>query len=117
MPGPVAGPAPPPPPHRAPAPAVSSPFPRCYGTTPAGNGGLLASSAFHPADLGGPAVTSRDTAERTGGRWIAHWDPEDRDFWEASGRRIARRNLRSEEHTSELQSRENLVCRLLLEKK
>src|SRR5690606_41145392 len=27
------------------------------------------------------------------------------------------RRLRSEEHTSELQSRENLVCRLLLEKK
>src|SRR5436309_4934316 len=27
------------------------------------------------------------------------------------------RNHRSEEHTSELQSRENLVCRLLLEKK
>src|SRR5690606_40799724 len=27
------------------------------------------------------------------------------------------RNDRSEEHTSELQSRENLVCRLLLEKK
>src|SRR5690606_41266193 len=31
------------------------------------------------------------------------------------GRRLLR--LRSEEHTSELQSRENLVCRLLLEKK
>src|SRR5690606_39582748 len=29
----------------------------------------------------------------------------------------ALRLLRSEEHTSELQSRENLVCRLLLEKK
>src|SRR5690606_41680756 len=28
-----------------------------------------------------------------------------------------RTNPRSEEHTSELQSRENLVCRLLLEKK
>src|SRR5690606_40938677 len=28
-----------------------------------------------------------------------------------------RAELRSEEHTSELQSRENLVCRLLLEKK
>src|SRR5207302_5031516 len=28
-----------------------------------------------------------------------------------------RKVLRSEEHTSELQSRENLVCRLLLEKK
>src|SRR5690606_41138555 len=27
------------------------------------------------------------------------------------------KSLRSEEHTSELQSRENLVCRLLLEKK
>src|SRR5690606_21382778 len=29
----------------------------------------------------------------------------------------AKRGVRSEEHTSELQSRENLVCRLLLEKK
>src|SRR5690606_40965350 len=29
----------------------------------------------------------------------------------------ARTSSRSEEHTSELQSRENLVCRLLLEKK
>src|SRR5690606_39423921 len=37
-----------------------------------------------------------------------------------AGARIARVKLprtRSEEHTSELQSRENLVCRLLLEKK
>src|SRR2546427_865038 len=31
--------------------------------------------------------------------------------------RIERRALRSEEHTSELQSQSNLVCRLLLEKK
>src|SRR5690606_41934043 len=30
---------------------------------------------------------------------------------------ISANALRSEEHTSELQSRENLVCRLLLEKK
>src|SRR5690606_40543120 len=30
---------------------------------------------------------------------------------------VTERSLRSEEHTSELQSRENLVCRLLLEKK
>src|SRR5690606_42128592 len=29
----------------------------------------------------------------------------------------SKRSRRSEEHTSELQSRENLVCRLLLEKK
>src|SRR5207302_7662204 len=38
-----------------------------------------------------------------------------------SPRRISKveqaRLLRSEEHTSELQSRENIVCRLLLEKK
>src|SRR5690606_41576241 len=34
----------------------------------------------------------------------------------ADGQRHQRRH-RSEEHTSELQSRENLVCRLLLEKK
>src|SRR5690606_41319087 len=32
-------------------------------------------------------------------------------------RRRGRSERRSEEHTSELQSRENLVCRLLLEKK
>src|SRR2546427_1946641 len=30
---------------------------------------------------------------------------------------LARKALRSEEHTSELQSQSNLVCRLLLEKK
>src|SRR5690606_41641537 len=36
----------------------------------------------------------------------------------ASRRRLPwGQSLRSEEHTSELQSRENLVCRLLLEKK
>src|SRR6266511_5532959 len=38
--------------------------------------------------------------------------------WIASRRRSPRCDpARSEEHTSELQSRENLVCRLLLEKK
>src|SRR2546430_10818460 len=34
-----------------------------------------------------------------------------------AGRRDALRHRRSEEHTSELQSQSNLVCRLLLEKK
>src|SRR6266511_5082336 len=34
-----------------------------------------------------------------------------------AGSRDRRPRTRSEEHTSELQSRENLVCRLLLEKK
>src|SRR2546430_6050147 len=36
---------------------------------------------------------------------------------EAEGHRPRARRLRSEEHTSELQSQSNLVCRLLLEKK
>src|SRR5690606_41819674 len=38
------------------------------------------------------------------------------DFSIVEGRMVAN-GPRSEEHTSELQSRENLVCRLLLEKK
>src|SRR3712207_7096498 len=33
------------------------------------------------------------------------------------GRGLVERDIRSEEHTSELQSRQYLVCRLLLEKK
>src|SRR3712207_8339092 len=36
---------------------------------------------------------------------------------QASGFRFSPRTSRSEEHTSELQSRQYLVCRLLLEKK
>src|SRR5690606_4103784 len=36
---------------------------------------------------------------------------------ELFGQEVKEARLRSEEHTSELQSRENLVCRLLLEKK
>src|SRR5256886_10199360 len=46
------------------------------------------------------------------------------DYWAAEGMtsykaymNITREELRSEEHTSELQSQSNLVCRLLLEKK
>src|SRR5690606_42019630 len=35
----------------------------------------------------------------------------------SGGRHLCTAAARSEEHTSELQSRENLVCRLLLEKK
>src|SRR5688572_32222690 len=41
-----------------------------------------------------------------------------RAFFTRAGSHFARkRSLRSEEHTSELQSQSNLVCRLLLEKK
>src|SRR5690606_39302599 len=58
------------------------------------------------------------------GGWLDQAEiPADRSYW--GGFAILRKEtdedvleiLRSEEHTSELQSRENLVCRLLLEKK
>ncbi|GGC66595.1 NarK/NasA family nitrate transporter [Hoyosella rhizosphaerae] len=28
-----------------------------------------------------------------GGRWIDHWEPEDPEFWETTGKKVARRNL------------------------
>src|SRR2546430_6867159 len=42
---------------------------------------------------------------------------DDLDVLVIEGSRACRRGRRSEEHTSELQSQSNLVCRLLLEKK
>src|SRR2546430_8608818 len=51
--------------------------------------------------------------------WVGvrvHAEPESRG--QRYERRVrTRRRLRSEEHTSELQSQSNIVCRLLLEKK
>src|SRR5256885_4221434 len=44
-------------------------------------------------------------------------DPRHRDVAQGAERRLLERRARSEEHTSELQSPCNLVCRLLLEKK
>src|SRR2546427_9141630 len=44
-----------------------------------------------------------------------HWPPVAVTY--AHAHRLPRQRLRSEEHTSELQSQSNLVCRLLLEKK
>src|SRR5438034_5144710 len=39
------------------------------------------------------------------------------DLWDRGGSRRHRSQCRSEEHTSELQSHSDIVCRLLLEKK
>src|SRR5690606_40154723 len=69
--------------------------------------------------ISGPFPRSRRPGPgSTAGRWrgpCAGWG------WACSGTGGARSGgsgrRRSEEHTSELQSRENLVCRLLLEKK
>src|SRR3712207_8353144 len=43
--------------------------------------------------------------------------PDGYPTWSPDGTQIAFTSFRSEEHTSELQSRQYLVCRLLLEKK
>src|SRR3712207_8819838 len=54
--------------------------------------------------------------EPNGGSWTGSYAR--RQGWESSAKSWKiRRRLRSEEHTSELQSRQYLVCRLLLEKK
>src|SRR5206468_12158306 len=50
---------------------------------------------------------SRSSKTRTNYRW----------FWKNRRRAATITSIRSEEHTSELQSRSDLVCRLLLEKK
>src|SRR2546430_12447207 len=45
------------------------------------------------------------------------WSPGARWWWRGMGGAGGDSHCRSEEHTSELQSQSNLVCRLLLEKK
>src|SRR3712207_8598371 len=52
------------------------------------------------------------TSARTAGSW-----PRECEAWVCEAFRIRRDRGRSEENTSELQSRQYLVCRLLLEKK
>src|SRR5690554_7234235 len=48
---------------------------------------------------------------------LLNYDNLPRDIKQTVDKRIAGYTSRSEEHTSELQSRPHLVCRLLLEKK
>src|SRR5690606_39805658 len=64
-------------------------------------------------------VTGYGPEEMTGGidQWSVRVHPEDRAEALAALKDVQQSGERSEEHTSELQSRENLVCRLLLEKK
>src|SRR5947209_10111737 len=71
----------------------------------AGRGGDQAT-----ADTGEPAPTGAEGELRSGAGSEDHHDDTTR-IRRDTGRR------RSEEHTSELQSRQYLVCRLLLEKK
>src|SRR5690606_40641162 len=88
-----------------------------FGRNLATRQSFVAKDAFGPhIGLGPVAVGQAVQAHRAArGRGVheaplAHIDARVADLAPAAGGR-------SEEHTSELQSRENLVCRLLLEKK
>src|SRR2546430_11781132 len=69
-----------------------------------------------PLGIFGPAVEYMvDAAQRS----VLFWDVmrQRSNQYEEHLAKVAPHVLRSEEHTSELQSQSNLVCRLLLEKK
>ncbi|MGD9531261.1 MAG: MFS transporter, partial [Pseudonocardia sp.] len=40
-----------------------------------------------------PEAPASAPASLVRGRWIDHWEPEDPDFWERTGSKIAKRNL------------------------
>src|SRR5258706_10643357 len=63
------------------------------------------------------AGTTGSAAFRPGGPCCGQRAPDNRRGPRASSKDLRVGMLRSEEHTSELQSLTNLVCRLLLEKK
>src|SRR3712207_7870858 len=71
----------------------------------------------HPGPLVGPDIPTAGTGtdDSRGRRSLAAHAV--RQLRGGSGRQIQPVEARSEEHTSELQSRQYLVCRLLLEKK
>src|SRR5690606_41762447 len=71
---------------------------------------------YTPLFRSSPVPASRASTSPRDGRTRGSWCAAERAI---SARSPGRRTNadRSEEHTSELQSRENLVCRLLLEKK
>src|SRR3712207_8027986 len=68
---------------------------------------------------GGEGVGVAVVGERRGGHRLTVHDPVDPEGGDVSlvHHPVAGGRARSEEHTSELQSRQYLVCRLLLEKK
>src|SRR5947209_11821841 len=72
-------------------------------------------SCFYPLRLRPDSAVPRRIQNGAGGRSLIR-SPGRRDRTPDLGSRIPQRE-RSEEHTSELQSRQYLVCRLLLEKK
>src|SRR3712207_7342220 len=64
-----------------------------------------------------PVSFSRNATARKSPCGVGRWTETVRSTSFSVRRRYSIRSARSEEHTSELQSRQYLVCRLLLEKK
>src|SRR5690606_41866087 len=101
----------------APLPHACAPAPALHSLPPRRSSDLLADSA---GTLFPPRPDALAAAANSRHRWPA---PVAARRFRSAGHRARCRSLpgdgaaRSEEHTSELQSRENLVCRLLLEKK
>src|SRR5690606_40284270 len=83
-----------------------------------GPGGIVAQTTHHFGEMIGAAVPTSDGGILAAGQKKFHAIAADGTRYESEeiiGPALHSR-FRSEEHTSELQSRENLVCRLLLEK-
>src|SRR6266496_3470403 len=75
------------------------------------------SSRFAPASLRGRAVAAAEAKGRGNGSACSTHSTDTARVRATYRRRRPTCSPRSEEHTSELQSRRELVCRLLLEKK
>src|SRR5688572_31878819 len=85
---------------------------RSSDLTPRSTNGSLSTAGSRPTPsrhLSSPGARGYRAARR--------FTPSERSTGFGSTKRNRRHESRSEEHTSELQSQSNLVCRLLLEKK
>jgi NNP family nitrate/nitrite transporter-like MFS transporter len=51
------------------------------------------SAESEPTSSTATETAPKSAVQRYTGRWIDHWDPEDKTLWEDGGRRTARRNL------------------------
>src|SRR5688572_31013437 len=90
--------------------ATSTPAPPPICQDEGGVGGSSPARRLRPKSSERRRLKLRHSSSRSGGPWLPPPGP--------CGPREPRPQLgRSEEHTSELQSQSNLVCRLLLEKK
>src|SRR5690606_41184217 len=96
---------------------LAEPDGRAYMPVTPSSGAWPARGGFRPdSPTGGRSVLAVDFEHVDAPTVDDLWDAKDRVQREVAAE-VFTAPARSEEHTSELQSRENLVCRLLLEKK